>query len=92
MLGELAQLFLQEAPTLLARINAAVAASDAAALRHAAHTLKGSAAVFGATATADIARHLEQRARDGALDGAAPDAARLVLETNRLLTSLRAAI
>jgi HPt (histidine-containing phosphotransfer) domain-containing protein len=45
---ELINLFLIESPPLVAQIQAAAQADDPAALRHAAHTLKGSAAGLGA--------------------------------------------
>jgi len=91
-LRELADLFFQEAPALLTRIREALAAGDASALRHAAHTLKGAAAVFGADPTSDLARELEYRGRDEALDDAERDVARLQTEVDRLLTALRAAL
>jgi HPt (histidine-containing phosphotransfer) domain-containing protein len=92
MMRELAQLFFEEAPALVGRIRDAVSAGDVAGLRHAAHTLKGAAAVFGPNGAAEVARRLEQRARDNALEGAAHDVALLETEIDRLLGGLRASL
>jgi HPt (histidine-containing phosphotransfer) domain-containing protein len=92
MMRELAELFFQEAPALVGRIRDAVSAGDVAGLRHAAHTLKGAAAVFGPNGAAEVARRLEQRAREDALEGAAHDVALLETEIDRLLGGLRASL
>jgi HPt (histidine-containing phosphotransfer) domain-containing protein len=51
----------------LAAMRDAVAAGDAAALARAAHTLKSTAASFGATALTERCRALEAAAREGTL-------------------------
>jgi len=56
---ELVDEFLDEAPQLLARMHAALAADDSAALRRAAHSLKSNGLTFGAPAFAAQARALE---------------------------------
>jgi HPt (histidine-containing phosphotransfer) domain-containing protein len=60
LLRELAALFLEEVPALLAAAESAVERSDGAALRQAAHSLKGSASNLSALAAAAAARQLEQ--------------------------------
>ncbi len=56
---ELVDEFLDEAPQLLARMHAALAADDSAAFRRAAHSLKSNGLTFGASAFAAQARALE---------------------------------
>ncbi len=64
-LNELAELMLDECPRLIDEIGKAVSNRDAAALRLAAHTLKGSVRIFGAARAADCAELLETIGRDG---------------------------
>ncbi|MEE7560139.1 response regulator, partial [Xanthomonas sp. Kuri4-2] len=62
------QLFLEDAPTLIARLEAAAAAADPSQLREAAHTLKSSSANVGAMALSNTARRIELAARTSTLD------------------------
>ena len=55
--------FLDDGARLVSQIGAAVAEQNAEALGIAAHTLKSSAAMFGATALSDVCKSLEQAAR-----------------------------
>lgn len=59
LLSELLSLFRDTSPALLAEIQTAISEQDHDRLRRAAHTLKGSAANVGATATSDAARIME---------------------------------
>ena len=68
---------LEEAPRLMEGIRAAVAAGDPAALRLAAHTLKGSIRYFGESAAYELAFQLEQMGREGQFEGAAETLAAL---------------
>lgn len=70
--SELVDTFLEEAPTLLADLEAARAAGDAAVLQRTAHSLKSNANTFGAFAFGQMARDFEL----GGL-AVAPDAAAL---------------
>ena len=79
---ELVQTFLDEAPTLLAALRAAIAPGDAAAFRRAAHSLKSNGNTFGATVLAAQARDLEHESLQGLREGAA---ARLSVSSNTLL-------
>jgi len=72
-LQEIAGLFLEDCPRLLEKIRSAVSGGDARTLEHAAHTLKGSVANFGAQAARDAAFRLEALGRAGDLKPA-PDA------------------
>ncbi|MGR7921358.1 response regulator [Zobellella denitrificans] len=71
LLAEMAGLFLQEAPGLLRAMTEALARQDAAELRRAAHTLKGSAQIVGGRALGEAALALETLARNGELEAAA---------------------
>jgi HPt (histidine-containing phosphotransfer) domain-containing protein len=62
--------FLSKLDARLDEIGVAVASRDAAAIRHAAHTLKGASASLGAPALAESSARLESLGRAGALDGA----------------------
>ena len=74
--AELVDTFLEEAPGMLAALQAARAAGDAEAFRRAAHSLKSNSLTFGAAARAAQARGLELGGlqRDPAADEAALDA------------------
>jgi HPt (histidine-containing phosphotransfer) domain-containing protein len=73
LLREIAGLFLEEYPSLLAEIHAAIVAGDARRLERSAHTLKGSVANFGAEMAQQAALRLEQIGRSERL-AEAPDA------------------
>ena len=62
---DLVQSFLDEGPELVNRLQRAVAANEADALRRAAHTLKGSAADFGAVTLTRLCREIEALGRAG---------------------------
>jgi signal transduction histidine kinase/DNA-binding response OmpR family regulator len=68
--SELADIFRTECPALIDQMNRAIADRDAKTLRRAAHTLKGSAALFDAAQTVALARNLETMGRDARFDGA----------------------
>ena len=65
MLRELAEMFFAECPKLMQQIREHIASADSPELRRAAHTLKGSAHVFGAAAAAEAAHRLEEIGREG---------------------------
>jgi PAS domain S-box-containing protein len=65
MMRELAGVFLKELPGRLAAMRRALASGESAALAEAAHTLKGSAGVIGASAVRLAALGLERAGRDG---------------------------
>jgi CheY-like chemotaxis protein len=90
LLGELVALFRQAYPGWLAEMRAAIASQDAAALKRAAHTLKGSAGTFGAHSTFEAAAQLEKLGRGGDLSGAAEACAALAAILERLDPALAA--
>ena len=61
LLQEIAQLFLEDAPNMLAAIDLALRSGDAHALERAAHSLKGSVSNFGAQCAYEAAFSLETR-------------------------------
>lgn len=64
LLKDLIQIFLTECPHMLAEIHRGVETSDAVLLHRAAHTLKGSAAIFGARPVVEAALRMEMLGRD----------------------------
>jgi two-component system sensor histidine kinase/response regulator len=91
LFAEIAGLFLDDAPKLLAGVRSGVSAGDAAAVRRAAHGLKGAAGYVGGTGVAAAAQLLETMAADGDLTAAPATLAALTRETNRLLTAVATA-
>lgn len=88
LLEEVAKLFLESAPELLADIHQAVLGRNAQALQHAAHTLKGSVGNFGAKAVFEAAFRLEKMGRTGELTGVDDAFAVLEAEMERLTPAL----
>ena len=70
LLRDMLAIVLAECPRLLSDIRKAIEASDATALRLAAHALKGSVANFAASQTVEAARKLEKIGIDGDLSDA----------------------
>jgi len=91
-LVETVEMLEEDAPDLLAGVDAAVAANDAAALAIAAHTLKGMVANFCAEPAQALALRLEQAGREAALDGTVELAEELKSEVTQLLNDLRACV
>jgi two-component system sensor histidine kinase/response regulator len=63
LLKEVAVIFLGDYPRILTELREAVLSQNAARVEEAAHTLKGSVAVFGAKQAAGAALELEQMGR-----------------------------
>lgn len=63
VLTRVIDLFVLDAPRLVAAMLAAIASNDADALRHAAHTLKSTSANVGASSLSTNCREIEQLAR-----------------------------
>jgi signal transduction histidine kinase/CheY-like chemotaxis protein/HPt (histidine-containing phosphotransfer) domain-containing protein len=83
-------LFLEDAPTLIASLEAAAAASDLAALRMPAHTLKSSAANVGAMNLSAAAQRIELGSRNGKLERPAVAVALVIAEFARARPALKA--
>jgi HPt (histidine-containing phosphotransfer) domain-containing protein len=58
-INELIDTFLDDAPSLLAQMQTALATHDADSFRRAAHSMKSNAATFGAMELSALARELE---------------------------------
>jgi HPt (histidine-containing phosphotransfer) domain-containing protein len=84
LLREILEAFLEETPRQLASIEQALAKSDAALLRRAAHTIKGAVRYFGANQAFDLAQRLEALAQNGELSQAAAVAEELEQELARI--------
>jgi CheY-like chemotaxis protein len=85
LLKEVVELFLDDYPSTFEKIKGAVASSDARALEHHAHSLKGSVATFGANRAFEAAFALEKQGRSGDLTGASD----CVLQLEMALEALR---
>ena len=72
LLDELAEMFLEDCPSLSSAIFAAVEAKDCTALTSAAHAMKGVVANFGSHASEELARQLESMGRQQDLTDAEP--------------------
>jgi HPt (histidine-containing phosphotransfer) domain-containing protein len=67
LLKELAEVFVEACPGLLAAIPAALANGDSQALMRAAHALRGTVGTFAAQAASDMALQLEMMGKNGEL-------------------------
>jgi HPt (histidine-containing phosphotransfer) domain-containing protein len=65
-LQQLVQIFTANAPRRMEQIRAAIAATDARALEHTAHTLKSNCAMLGASRMAAYCHDLERHGEAGA--------------------------
>ena len=77
LLIEMVDLFLEEYPRMLAEVEHAIAASNAQALQHAAHALKGSVSNFAAYGATEASLALEKMGRQQDLTHAATTLAML---------------
>ncbi|MGF1613992.1 MAG: Hpt domain-containing protein [Gammaproteobacteria bacterium] len=89
-LREIVQLFLEYSRELLANLETGLEAKDAAAVRLAAHALKGSAAELSAWEVLREARRLEEVAQGGDLSMLGIHGQRLQRAVSRLANTLRA--
>lgn len=91
MLRGLTHLFMNEYPKLLRAIKEAVVDEDTAEVRRNAHTLKGSAAVFGAQPAVDAAYRVETMGRSKDLADVDTAIRKLEYEIERLVPALKRA-
>ena len=87
--AELLDVFLEDAPSRVTAIQAAVAAGDISTVAREAHSYRGAAAVLEATDVVSGAQRLEVLARDGRLDGASEIVERLAAESAALFDVIR---
>lgn len=85
---QLAKMLLVECPKLTGQMREAISNRDAALLRRAAHTLKSSADVFGATRVRDLAMQLEVMARNEELDEVEVTFGHLADEVDKLIAAV----
>ncbi len=71
-LREVVDVFLADAPALIAAVRRSLEQEEGEELRRAAHTLKSNAATLGAEAFAELCRAVEQQAKAGRLDDLSP--------------------
>lgn len=76
---------------MLAEIRRAATTADAALLHRCAHTLKASAAIFGAQPVLNAALRLEMMGRENKLSLTAQELQRLELQASRLVKAFQAA-
>jgi len=90
LLRELVEIFLAEAPGLLAQLRSGVAGKNAESVERAAHTLKGALMNFGARRACEVTRQLELHGREAHLADAAPLVSRLESEMAQVCRALSA--
>ena len=88
LMRSLVEILFADAPKALARIGRAIAQNDAAEVAAAAHLLKGSLAIFGASASVESARSLEAMGRAANLREAPLEFRTLETEFARLRAEL----
>jgi CheY-like chemotaxis protein len=89
LLAEVVQFFLEDCPTHLSAIKAAVDDRDAEKLRRAAHSLKGAAGNLAATALVDAAATLERLGAEARFDAMDAGWRRVATEAALFVDSLR---
>jgi HPt (histidine-containing phosphotransfer) domain-containing protein len=85
---ELLTVFLHDTPERVAALRRAAGAGDARAMRHVAHTLKGTCGYIGAHRLVGICRELEASAQGGDLTGTLGLVAQLEAEYRRVHAAL----
>ena len=88
ILPALIEEFIADAPGLIAEARRSRDKGQPTDLRRAAHTLKSSSATFGAVALSALARELEYKARDGALE----NVDELLIQVDRAYLEARVAL
>jgi two-component system, sensor histidine kinase and response regulator len=88
LLGEVIDVFVQDAPRLVAQMKEAVRQGDREALAGAAHALKGSLGLFSKAGPYERAARMVQMARSGDLSGIAAMCDEVETEIARLLNEL----
>lgn len=89
LLKELADLYFEDEPVLLAQIERAIESGDAELLRRTSHTLKGSVSNFCAPLAQAAAYSLECAGRNGTLERAPELLVQLRAVLDRVRTDLR---
>jgi len=87
----IAEVFLDQWPIDLNKLNQALGAGDLKPVMHVAHALKGTLAMFGARPAVAIASQVEAQSGRGSLEGLAELVAELVAEVEQLNLAMRRA-
>jgi HPt (histidine-containing phosphotransfer) domain-containing protein len=87
-LASLADTFLADTESILGGLGGAIARRDSVEVRRLAHSLKSTAASFGATELSTLSRRLEELATTGSTDGAAELLAEMESELPRVREAL----
>lgn len=90
VLQDLVRLFIESCPQIMADMGQAIRDENATALKHAAHSLKGSAKIFGATQVVETARQLESLGGTKTLEHAEPAWRTLQSLVSQLIAALEA--
>jgi HPt (histidine-containing phosphotransfer) domain-containing protein len=90
LVSDLAQLLVDTIPEQVDAVTSAVNAGDGAALRRAAHKLRGSIVAFGMAEAVERARQLEAMGAAGDLTGAATLSHQLIVDVQSLRDSASA--
>jgi HPt (histidine-containing phosphotransfer) domain-containing protein len=85
LLSELVTIFVDDGPKRLQAIRAALTASDVRQVEHVAHSLKGSAAILGATQLKTAALALEDAAHEGHTENGSDLVAQIARELDRVM-------
>lgn len=86
---EFIDVFLEDLPTRLSRLEQSVANDSATEIRSAAHALKGSSGSVGATALSAVCGQLEALARTGGTTDARDLHTRILAEVERAVVELK---
>jgi CheY-like chemotaxis protein len=88
LLREMTVVFIEEVPRLMSGIEDALASEDVRSLERAAHALKGTVGSFAANRAYEVARRVEEAAREGRDEEARNSVAALREEMERLIPAL----
>ena len=88
LLEQIVQLYLESAPSLLAQIEAGLAAADLDSVGNAAHSLKSSSANLGAIELSRMCGKLEAAARAGAIGADVPSLSAIEAEYQQVRAAL----
>jgi HPt (histidine-containing phosphotransfer) domain-containing protein len=88
LLESVIEMFLEECPSLIANLRAAVLHRDATSLELAGHTLRGLIANFGAATACELAFKLELMGKEGNLAESEAVATALEAELKRVIATV----
>ncbi|MCA9920917.1 MAG: Hpt domain-containing protein [Anaerolineales bacterium] len=89
MIPELAEMFLEDAPSLVQMIQYALSQNDVVQVRNAAHTLKGSSASMGLHIFSKHCKEIETQAKTGNLAAAAKQFPQFEAEYMQVVSALQ---